>query len=567
MARARKTRAKADSRQEANESGVHRAGLYARLSVFDNGRVDGDSMETQIELMKQYVSEHSDLRFVKLYQDNGFSGTTFLRPGWDELMRDVAAGLINCVVVKDLSRFGRNYIETGNFLEKDCPRLGLRFISVNDRYDSASANANQQLTAALKNIINDYYAKDISRKISASLAAKRKRGEYIGSYAPYGYLKDPDDKSRLIIDPETAPIVRQMYEWRAAGEGIGKILRRLNEQGIPSPGRYRYEHGIVTNNNKKGAALLWGRHITTEILRNPVYIGTLQQGKFRASLYQGIPGHVTDSDEWDVVRHTHEAIVSEELFQAVQAVNQRQSDDYKSYYGKYSYLPKEMNPYGKKLTCADCGSVLKLYRSLANDGTRAYYSYICPAHEEKGEMACTKKSVRSMIVNQAVLVALRIQIQLFLDTSKVLSTLMENERQIRERETPEKKIRSLQRKLERKRILSSTLYSDWKSGLLTLDEYLFGKRKYAQDMEELNRRIAAAEQRKQASKEKISDIERWTQQLAQYQNAAEVTKELADALIDSITMDAGGNLSIRFRFDGAKQTMDEEISRIRKDET
>ena len=182
-------------------------------------------------------------------------------------------------------------------------------------------------------------------------------------------------------------------------------------------------------------------------------------------------------------------------------------------------------------------------------------------------MACTKKSVRSMVVNEAVLVALRIQIRLFPDASKVLSTLMENERRIRERETPEKKIRSLRRKLERKRILSSSLYSDWKSGLLTLDEYLFGKRKYAQDMEELNRRIAAAEERKQASEEKISDIELWTQQLAQYQNAAEVTKELADALIDSITMDADGNLSIRFRFEGAKQTMDEEISRIGKDET
>ena len=567
MARARKARTKADSQQETDESGVHRVGLYARLSVFGNGRVDGDSMETQIELMKQYVSEHSDLRFVKLYQDNGFSGTTFDRPGWDELMRDVAAGLIDCVVVKDLSRLGRNYIETGNFLERDCPRLGLRFISVNDRYDSASLNANQQLTAALKNIINDYYVKDISRKICTSLAAKRKRGEYLGTYAPYGYLKDPENKNRLIIDPETAPIVRQMYEWRAAGDGYGAILRRLNERGIPSPGRYRYEHGIVTNKNKKGSALLWGRHITKDILSNPVYIGTLQQGKFRASLYQGIPGHVTDSDEWDVARHTHEAIVSEELFQAVQAVNQRQCDDYKSHYGKYSYLPKETNPYGKKLTCADCGSVLKLYRALANDRTQAYYSYICPAYEEKGEMACTKKSVRSMVVNEAVLVALRIQIRLFLDTSKVLSSLMENERRIRERETPEKKIRSLRKKLERKRILSSTLYSDWKSGLLTLDEYLFGKRKYAQDMEELNRRIAAAEEQKQAYEEKISDIELWTQQLAQYQNAAEVTKELADALIDSITMDADGNLSIRFRFEGAKQTMDEEISRIGKDET
>ena len=564
---ARAHRVKADSQQNADGRGVNRVGLYARLSVFGNGRVDSDSMETQIELMRQYVAERSYLQFVKLYQDNGVSGTTFDRPGWSEMMRDVVAGLIDCVIVKDLSRLGRNYIETGNFLEKECPKLGLRFISINDHYDSAADNASQKLTIALKNIINDYYAKDLSRKICTSLAAKRKRGEYIGSYAPYGYLKDPNDKSRLIVDPETAPIVRQMYEWRAAGEGVGKILRRLNEQGIPSPGRYRYEHGIVTNNNKKGAALLWGRHITTEILKNPVYIGMLQQGKFRASLYQGIPGHVTDSDEWDVVRHTHEAIVSEELFQAVQVVNQRQSDDYKSHYGKYSYLPKETNPYGKKLTCADCGSVLKLSRSFSTDKTRVYYSYLCPAFVEKREMGCTKKSVRSMTVNQAVLVTLQIQIRLFLDASAVLSALMKNERQISERDAAEKKIRSLQRKLERKRTLSSALYTNFKSGVLTLDEYIFGKKKYAREMEEISCQIAKAEQRKQASEEKISDIDQWTRQLAQYQDVTAVTKELVGALIDSITMDADGNLSIRFRFDGAKQALDEEIVRIGKGET
>lgn len=148
MARGHRAKAKAEFQQNADGVHVNRVGLYARLSVLDNGRADDDAMETQIELMRQYVAKRLYLQFVKLYQDNGFSGTTFDRPGWSEMMRDVAAGLIDCVVVKDLSRLGRNYIETGNFLERDCPRLGLRFISVNYRYDSASLNANQQLTAA-----------------------------------------------------------------------------------------------------------------------------------------------------------------------------------------------------------------------------------------------------------------------------------------------------------------------------------------------------------------------------------------------------------------------------------
>ena len=196
MARRRR---KVDDQSAAHETldglQVFNAGLYGRLSVLDNGKLDGDSLETQISLMEEYVRQRPYLRRTKLYQDNGYTGTNFERPAWDELLGDVKSGKINCIVVKDLSRLGRNSIEAGEFLEKECPRLGVRFISINDGYDSASLNSTEELTAALKNIINDYYAKDISRKSCSALAIKRQNGEYIGSYAPYGYQKDPENKN------------------------------------------------------------------------------------------------------------------------------------------------------------------------------------------------------------------------------------------------------------------------------------------------------------------------------------------------------------------------------------
>ena len=276
-------------------------GLYARLSVLDNGKTDGDPIESQVKIIEQYLSEHPELKLVDRYLDNGYSGVSFERPQWERLMQDVKAGKINCIIVKDLSRLGRNYIETGNFLERICPKLGIRFISVNDSYDTQNIRSQDELTVSIKNIVNDYYAKDISMKSGAALKAKRQNGEYIGSYAPHGYRKDPKNKNRLLVDPETAPVIRQIYEWRAQGLGYGTITRMLNERDIPSPGRYRFEHGIITNNNKKGSALLWNRHALSDILRNIVYIGHLAQGKCTASLMRGIPVHRVPEAEWDIV--------------------------------------------------------------------------------------------------------------------------------------------------------------------------------------------------------------------------------------------------------------------------
>lgn len=543
---------------------IFRTGLYGRLSVLNNGKPDGDSLESQISLMEEYVSKRPYLHYVKLYQDNGYTGTNFSRPAWDELLRDIKTGKINCIVVKDLSRLGRNYIEAGEFLEKECPRLGIRFISINDGYDSLSLNSTEELTAALKNIINDYYAKDISRKSCSALAIKRHKGEYVGSYAPYGYQKDPADKNHLLIDPVAAPFVRQIYEWRAAGDGYGTIARRLNEQGVPSPGRYRYEQGIITNNNKKGSKLLWNRHVLTDLLKDPVYIGHLVQGKCRASLYQGVPAHIVPETEWEVSHHTHDALLPDDLFQAVQRFNERQSAAYSAQYGKYADLPKEINPYRERLVCADCGARLKLCRSFSTDRKQVYYSYLCPTYEEHRELGCTKKSIRSHALDAAVLSAAKVQMKLFLDAGAILSALNAKRQGLRKEAAGEDRSTTMERQIARKESLCASLYADWKGGILTYEEYCFAKEQYTREIAVLKQQLNELKSMASHVSEQVGMAVRWARKLQAYQDTGSVTKELVEAMISRIQLNSDGEITIQFTFEQEQQIIEQELKRLRE---
>ena len=538
------------------------AAIYVRLSVLDNGKPDGESLESQIRFLEQYMDTHPELSRVGLYQDNGFTGTNFSRPGWEALMADAYTGRINCIVVKDLSRVGRNYIEVGAFLERDCPRLGIRLISVNDGYDSTSQNAAEELSVALKNIFNDYYARDISRKVCTALSAKRQRGDFVGGYAPYGYQKDPLNKNHLIVDPEAAEVVRRLFRLRADGMGFGTLLRLLNNEGVPCPGRYRYEHGIFTNKNKNGPSMIWGRHMLKIILENPVYLGHLVQGKCRASLYEGIPEHKADESEWDIVLNTHEAIIDEELFRRVQAVAAQRKTEYYENYGRYAALPKEENPYRKRLVCADCGRQMKLVRHFSNDGKQVYYSYECASYTEAGAGGCTKKSIRSYKVDETVLAVMAAQIKLFLDCDRTLAALKEKASSKNIYEAREA-VRAAEKELDRKIALIASCYTDWKDGLLTEQEYGIMREKYQADAEALRSKI---DQRKASCMELTAEtVERtryWRELIRAHRSVKKATPELVDAFIREIRLHEDGSLRISFSFDADREMLRCELDAI-----
>ena len=552
---ARKKRVHASPMRPEIQWALWDAGLYGRLSVLDNGKVDGEPIESQIAIIEQYVAGHPELKIVERYIDNGYTGTNFDRPNWERMMADVRSGRINCIIVKDLSRLGRNYIETGRFLERICPKLGIRFISVNDNYDTAEIKSQDEFAASLKNIVNDHYAKDISLKSGSALKAKRQRGEYIGSYAPHGYLKDPSNKNHLIINPETAPVIQQIYQWRAEGLGYGAITRMLNERDIPSPGRYRFEHGIVTNNNKKGSSLLWNRHALTDILRNIVYIGHLAQGKCTASLARGIPVHRTPESEWDIAYHTHDPIITEELFNQVQEINRSRADAYNANYGACSHLPKGDNPYRERLVCADCGTQMKLYRNLSKNHKKAYFTYICPTYEEHQELRCTKKTIRSNDLDAMVLKTLKIQMELFCDAQQVLERLSKKQQKF-PAHIEENELQQLEQQIKRKQGYATSLYADYRTGLLTREEYTFARGKYQEEVAALQGRISQLQERLTLTSQVSDCAKSWITLIEQYKSAEIVSRELVTAFIGEIRLSADGSIKVSFLFQ-------DELSRIR----
>lgn len=561
---ARVSRKRKSLPEAAAASRIWRTALYVRLSVEDNGK-DADSIENQIALLESYVFGCPDLSKAGLFVDNGYTGTNFHRPQFQQMMEAVQAGVIDCVVVKDLSRLGRNYIETSQFIEKICPFYGLRFIAVNDGFDTAAVTDTAQLSMALSNIVNDYYAKDISRKVTSALQTKMEQGDYIGNYAPHGYCKDPGNKNHLVIDPETAPVIRQIFQWRSEGVSYMGINRRLNESGIPSPGQYRLEHGIETNNNRKGRPVLWNKHMVTEILKNVVYIGHLAQKKGSQCLYAGIPYHITSEDEWIIVEHTHEPIIGTELFETVQKINRESAERSKANSGKYDYLPREKNIFGKKLTCAECGAVIKLHRSFNRLRDKAYFMFKCPTYAEHGSKGCSDVKMRKPDLDIAVFSFIKAQMAVFVDMESTLKRLLAVKTGKVEQGRSASKRRLLQQKLENKKSILSGLYVDYKEGLLSRQDYLFTRESVDADIRMIETELAEQESASSQTHDLLAGEMKWQYMVQRYQNATELSPEMVEAFVETIKLHQDGSLDIQLNYTDEFAALMDACEHIRKE--
>lgn len=561
---ARVSRKRKSLPEAAAASRIWRTALYVRLSVEDNGK-DADSIENQIALLESYVFGCPDLSTAGLFVDNGYTGTNFHRPQFQQMMEAVQAGVIDCVVVKDLSRLGRNYIETSQFIEKICPFYGLRFIAVNDGFDTAAVTDTAQLSMALSNIVNDYYAKDISRKVTSALQTKMEQGDYIGNYAPHGYCKDPGNKNHLVIDPETAPVIRQIFQWRSEGVSYMGINRRLNEAGIPSPGQYRLEHGIETNNNRKGRPVLWNKHMVTEILKNVVYIGHLAQKKGSQCLYAGIPYHITSEDEWIIVEHTHEPIIGTELFETVQKINRESAERSKANSGKYDYLPREKNIFGKKLTCAECGAVIKLHRSFNRLRDKAYFMFKCPTYAEHGSKGCSDVKMRKPDLDIAVFSFIKAQMAVFVDMESTLKRLLAVKTGKVEQGRTASKRRLLQQKLENKKSILSGLYVDYKEGLLSRQDYLFTRESVDADIRMIETELAEQESASSQTRDLLTGEMKWQYMVQRYQNATELSPEMVEAFVETIKLHQDGSLDIKLNYMDEFAALMDACEHIRKE--
>jgi DNA invertase Pin-like site-specific DNA recombinase len=542
---ARKSR-KMGAEQAAPETNaqVWNVALYARLSVLDSGKKDGESIINQQDMLERYVAERPEFTLKAVFVDNGETGVDFLRPAWNDLVSECKAGRINAIVLKDLSRLGRNYIETGEYLEKILPLLGVRLIAINDQYDNIHLTSNERLMSNLKNLVNDIYAKDISRKSAAALAIKQKNGEFIGDYAAYGYLKDPADKHRLIIDTETAPIVRQIFAWKADGMGTSQICRRLNDAGILAPLRYRLEKGIVKS--EKYRTNVWQVHTIQVILQNPVYLGHIVQGKHVGTLCEGRGRSRAKAEDWVIVPNMHEPIITQEIFDLAKTIMANRTAEYKSADGKFAHFTAPEQLLGGLVFCADCGKSLLRYKQVTHGGAKCDWIYLCRSYEMIKE--CTKKSVYQKDLERAVYDAIRLEIEKAADIGGIIDKLNRESGHKSRLARFDADIEECEREIKRITGFRQAVFEDYAAKLLTVSEYQFATEKYSNDTIKFQARLDAAKSRRAAYTQSSTPINKWLAAFSQFMDANELTAEMAQALVERVEVSDYNRVYIIFKF-------------------
>lgn len=530
---------------------VYRAGLYARISVETERKREADTIGNQLQLLKDYVSEHSDLTVFDIYSDDDISGTDFIRPEFSRMMNDLRDGKIDCIIVKDLSRLGRNYLESGEYIEMVFPFFMCRFISVTDRFDTKYQQAD--ISVQLKNMANEMYAKDISRKICSTMRTIQDQGKFAGSRAPYGYRLDPEDKHHLIIDEETAPIVKQLFELLAEGNTVHFVATTMNANGIPSPGRLLYERGIASTDHFKNSK--WYMQTVRRILQDEIYLGWMVSGKFRSTYHStGKKGsQPVPREEWIVTKGTHEPIVTEELFNKVQEYFVRMKEEH-GQTAVYNSKSKKASIFKGHLRCGECGQAMFLRNKHSHGKVTAWY--YCALHENYNSSYCVKKAVKKQDVEDIALKLIRTQIKLFTDAREMIIALNKKESSKTKYRIYSDQIRNVKKQIEKYMSLKASLYEDFANGVLSQSDYISMGQEYAQKADELRIFLAELEKEAQKYSQTYAMNGSWAQIIEQYQNAETLTEEMIDAFIDEMILYNNGHVEVKFRF---KDELDEVI--------
>ena len=535
------------SKSEPNQSRekVFRTAVYVRLSVEDERKIECESVENQIKLLRDYVDKNADLKEADLYVDRGITGTRFDRPEFNRMIKDMRTGKLDCIIVKDLSRLGRNYLETGNYLESIFPIFGIRFISVTDNYDSLTAKASEDgLIVPLKNLINEAYAKDISKKVSSSVLARQKQGKHIGGKPPYGYKKDPEDIHHLLIDESVSWVVVRIFEERIAGRSFEQIAAGLNDDGVVSPGKHLYENGYYKS--EKYRDCLWNYSVIRRILKNRLYIGDMVQGRTRKALYKGQPRTQIPVEEQIMVEGTHDPIISRETFNQVQQIFNETEKKAKALRDSREPIIMPENRFDGLFFCGDCGRKMH-YKTCKCKGRRNFY-YECPASAAYGKF-CKAKYISKKKMDAAIDAAVRQQISFYGDWLQ-RSLEVNKTRVCRDKKAGiMAEIRELEKQSGRLAANSTRLYEDFADGLLSEDDYIFARREYQAE----SRRVEDALGKKREEAEHYEDSYGGATEMAgAYQKcigSEVITRDMVQALIKEIRFFGKGRMDISFRFE------------------
>ena len=552
MARkSRKTAPAVEPVVEAAPLQIFPTAIYARLSVENSGKSENvDVIANQIEICKSYIADRPYLSLVDTYIDNGHTGTVFDRPEFNRLMNDIKSGRIKCLVVRDLSRFGRDYIETGTYLERIFPQIGLRFIAIKENYDNFDTDgSNESLMIPLQNMINALYSKDISRKVSTALKAQMEQGTFQKRNLPYGYRWN-EEHTNMVIDEETASYVRLIFQRKIEGCSMPMILDELDRLGAPNTELRKRQNGTRTGDgcSCKG----WHKSTVYGILSNPHYVGDTVLGRSMVAIYKGIKSHnVKDKDEWIVFPNTHEAIISREDFQKVQDIMNAASVARQTKMQKSEEIRATLiNLFDGKIFCADCGKRMYFHRKRVDkrkDGGW-YAFYECSTYVGRRYEHCTAHYIRQDRLESDVLAAIQLQVKAALDYDKLLDKLRgsEGEKNIRDKQNA--LITSLNLKLRGVSKKRTRLYEDFAEGILDEEEYTFAKKSYDEQFADLSRRLDEAVQRRSKFNEAMSVDNKWITLMKSVSTATQLSQELVDESVEKVKIHEDGAVELVMKY-------------------
>jgi DNA invertase Pin-like site-specific DNA recombinase len=512
----------------------YKVAVYIRLSVEDNKK-RGNSIESQRCIIENHIALNPEFEIVDTYIDNGTTGTNFEREAFKRMLADAESGKVNCIITKDLSRLGRNTIDTGYYIEKHFPLNNTRFIAVNDNYDSDDKDSvHGGIILPLKNMINEAYSIDISRKIREQQHQAMKAGEYVGSRPPYGYLKSPDNCHKLIIDPETAPVVRQIYEWFLENTSVNHIVRLLNESEAMTPIRRLKQIGFVRNEVGKG---LWQTQAVTKILTGDVYAGDMVQGKSRTVNHEQI---AVPESEWVRVQSTHEPIVSREDFAKVQARLKLLADNHAAKPVK-AYTP---NVFRGKVFCGHCGGSMNRHKGWRTKNGDVYI-FSCLSNERKARGSCESFSIREDKLTQTLLAIIKTHSAAV--HGKALKLRNNSDSIDMKHQESQSEISALRREIDKNRRMFKSLYENHISGLITSEEYHDMRVSYEAAMENSAAHIADIENRQKELDRQTAEYCEISDLIADTENNS-LTSTLIERLVDRILIFADKSVDISFRF-------------------
>ncbi len=511
---------------------------YVRLSREDGDKEESNSVTGQKDLIRDFLRHHPELRECGMKVDDGYTGSNFNRPAFQEMLSDIKAGKFNCIVVKDLSRFGREYLDSGEYIERIFPFLGVRFIAINDNYDSLHREGSDDLIIPFKNLINEAYCRDTSVKIRSQLEIKRQRGDFIGPFAAFGYQKDPDEHHKLVIDEYAANVVRDIFKWKLRGISSCDIADRLTRSGIPTPMEHKRQQGMQYQTSfRVKAESEWSANMVLRILKNPIYIGTLEQGRVTTPSYKIKRLIHKPREEWAVVEGCHEPIIESDIFEIVQKVLALDT--------RTSPGGEGVELFSGLMYCGECGSAM--IRKTVPSGKKKYVYYVCSAHK-KQPAVCYSHNLRDVLLNEIVLDALKKHIKDVLGLAGLMEITSTAQLQQASVKKLQERLELKQGEISRNQTLLMSLYENLNDGIIDRAEYLDLKKTYTRRREEAEQQADDIRAEMEREINHSSNGHQWIDRFRSYQNITELDRTIVVSLIERILVYRDRRVEIVYRW-------------------